>query len=86
MPSPLPPEMIGMKLSLQHHLQHNHFPPVHEMFVPIASAAIEVAVEAVEGNLDLLDDTLELPNGVVLPVQRIMDELHLWAYVSPEPM
>jgi hypothetical protein len=86
MPSPLPPEMIGMRNSLQHHLQFNHFPPVHGMFVPIAEAAIEVAVEAVEGNLDLLDDTLELPNGVVLPVQQIMDELHLWDYVSPEVM
>ena len=83
MPEPLPPQMVGMSASLQHHLQYNHFPSVHFIFVPIAEAAIMIATEAVEsGDLGGLDDILELPNGVQLPVQRIMDELHLWAYVT----
>jgi hypothetical protein len=75
--------MVGMAMSLSHHLQYNHFPSVHQMFLPIAVAAIAIAQEAVEdGPLDKLDDELLLPNGVRLPVQRIMDELHLWSYVT----
>jgi hypothetical protein len=80
MPDPLP---IDRSLSLQHHLQFNHFPSVHSIFVPIAEAAIMLAAEAVEtGDMDKLDDEIELPNGVILPVRRIMDELHLWAYIT----
>lgn len=85
MPEPLPVDMVGRTMSLQHHLQYNHFPSVHSIFVPIAEAAITIAVEAVEDDdLERLDNILELPNGVELPVRRIMDELHLWAYVGPE--
>ena len=84
MPEPLPPEMVGgLEISLQHHLQYNHFPSVHRIFVPIAEAAIAVAATAVEdGPMSLLDDELLLPNGVRLPVRRVMDELHLWAYIT----
>jgi hypothetical protein len=79
MPDPLP---IERSLSLRHHLEHNHFPSVHPMFVPVAEAAIDIAAEAVEDDLGMLDDELLLPNGVRLPVRQVMDELHLWAYIT----
>lgn len=83
MPEPLPVEMVGFEQSLAHHLQFNHFPSVHKVFLPIAVAAIAIATEAVEdGPMSKLDDELLLPNGVRLPVQRVMDELHLWSYVT----
>lgn len=68
---------------LRWHLQHNHFPPVHPDFIESAKTALDHA-EAEEW-----DHEIELPNGKVLTVSRIIEGLHLGPFLdarlAPDP-
>jgi len=61
---------------LEHHLCFNHFPPVSNVFVPVAERAIELA------NEEQWDELIAMPNGVVLSVGEIVDQLHLIDFVE----
>jgi hypothetical protein len=65
-----------MRMALTWHLTSNHFPPVHTIFVDAAMEAVQLAAD------EDFDETIELPNGKVLAVTEIIDELHLWPFVD----
>jgi hypothetical protein len=65
-----------LETAVQWHLQHNHYPPVDLMFVPTVIEAIGLAQD------EDWDAEIELPNGVVLSVGEIVDQLHLGAFVD----
>lgn len=74
---------------LRWHLQGNHYPPIHTDFIPAAKRAIQIAGEAENefevGNEDkcrrLYDTEIELPNGNVLTVHKIIKGMHLEPWV-----
>jgi hypothetical protein len=89
MPTPLFGFGLDRQTSLRHHLLFNHFPPVRSEWLPIASAAIDIATAVAENGGDEfgfddsdLDDLL--PNGQGKTVREVMDNLHLWDYVTAE--
>lgn len=63
---------------LMHHLCFNHYPPVSDVFVPVAEAAIDHASEG------KWDEMITMPNGVVLSVGEIVDQLHLLDFLEVE--
>lgn len=92
MPEPLLGFGLPRDTVLQHHLQHNHFPPVNVGWVPIANAAIDAAISAVEGcdpdtgAIHSIDSTalnvVIHDNGSQrFTVRQVMDGLHLWDFV-----
>ena len=62
--------------ALDWHLQHNHYPPVSLVFKPVAERAIELAAD------DDWDEMIEMPNGIVLSVGEIVDQLHLLDFIE----
>ena len=64
-------EQIRLDLSLRHHLQYNHYPPISSVFIPIAREAIE------KGNQEDWDGIIEMPNGRRLTVAEVIEGLHL---------
>ena len=85
-PSPLPKGYgLDFTARLSHHLQHNHYPPVHLVFLDVAKLAIHHAGDAQEGDRKALSAVLKMPNGKSLTVQSIMDQLHLWEFLGENP-
>lgn len=72
-------DAAGRNEALAWHLQHNHFPPVSLAFLPVAEQAIAA--------FDNEDPTLvlTLPNGRKLTAGRVVEGLHLTAFLSGDP-
>jgi hypothetical protein len=70
--------MIDLDTSLHYHLRNNHFPPVSDAFIDTAKQAIELA------NQGDYDTEIEMPNGITLEVNRIIEGLHLEFYLDDE--
>ena len=70
--------MISREIAIRHHLGHNHFPPVPQDFDESALEAIDKA------SVGDWDESITLPNGAVLPVHRIVEELHLDFFIESE--
>lgn len=66
----------SMKLSLENHLQYNHFPPVSLDFVEIAERAIDAC------NAEDFHRPIDLPNGRCLTAIDIVEGLHLTDYIE----
>jgi hypothetical protein len=67
---------MDLDISLVYHLVCNHYPPVSTDFIDSAKLAIKAANE---GDYDGL---IELPNGITLTVQEIIEGLHLESYLD----
>lgn len=67
---------VKQQIALQHHLRHNHYPPVSAVFVPVALEAAQL----VAGGSP--QDLLTLPNGKRLPAGQIVEDLHLAFFVE----
>lgn len=63
--------------ALQHHLQHNHFPPLEIGWVNVADTAIQAAERE-----EFLAE-IRTPIGM-RPVRDILDGLHLWEFLATE--
>jgi hypothetical protein len=61
--------------ALQHHLQHNHFPPLDIGWVNIADTALQAAER------DEWFAVIDTPAGEK-DVRTILDGLHLWEFVA----
>ncbi len=64
--------------ALQWHLQHNHFPPLDIGWVNVADTAIQA------GEREDFLATIATPIGP-REVRLILDGLHLWEFLLPEP-
>lgn len=64
-------EAMQQEQAIRHHLQYNHYPPVHDSFVPIAQKAIELV------NKGEYSAKIKMPNGKVLSAAEIVEGLHL---------
>jgi hypothetical protein len=71
-------EMLDLNQLLHWHLQHNHFPPIHSIFVETAKEAIDLA------NQGEWEQRITLPNGRVLTVAEIIQQLHLEPFLDCE--
>jgi len=63
--------LVDEDTALRWHLQINHYPPVHEVFLPVVKRALELA------RMDCWEVEVKLPNGKVLRVMEIVEQLHL---------
>ena len=73
--------MSTMYTALQHHLQYNHFPPIHKDFIPVAEAAISLA------NDGEWDAWIKFPDRAVCEGQEvweIIDGLHLGFFIDDD--
>lgn len=72
---------------LQHHLEHNLFPPLDWTWMPAAQAAIEAVKQSWRHNevvdQQTLDTVLQTPAGFGT-VQTVMDSLNLWDFVDQD--
>jgi hypothetical protein len=71
-------DQLELDQSLQWHLQHNHFPPIHSIFVETAKEAIDLANQG-EWEIDVT-----LPNRKILTVSEIVEQLHLETFLEQE--
>jgi len=71
---------IDLDISLEWHLQANHYPPIHRVFIPVAKEAIERA------NQDQLDEVIAMPNGITKTVGEIVQELHLDSFLDHQDL
>lgn len=62
---------LDITTALTWHLHDNHYPPVSLVFVPVAITAIERA------NGGDWESSIDMPNGITLSVNEIIDQLHL---------
>jgi len=69
-------EQMQQEQAIRHHLQYNHYPPVHESFVPVAQKAIELV------NKGEYSTKIEMPNGRVLTAADIVEGLHLDGFLE----
>lgn len=69
---------VSLEAALHWHLVSNHFPPVDPSFIPVALQAIEWA------NDELWDQAIEMPNGRVLTVAKIVEGLHLAPFLMTD--
>ena len=63
--------------ALRWHLTSNHYPPIHEAFLPSVKTTLEHA------RAEEWDEQIELPNGKVLSVRDVVEQLHLQAFLEP---
>lgn len=70
--------IVSIDLSLEWHLQSNHYPPVDKSFVSSAKEAIQF------GKTEQWDRLIELPNGKLLTTAGVIDGLHLWEWLDAE--
>jgi len=71
-------EQMQQEQAIRHHLQYNHYPPVHESFVPVAQKAIELV------NKGEYSTKIEMPNGRVLSAAEIVEGLHLESFLEED--
>lgn len=71
-------EVLELEQLLHWHLQYNHFPPIHPIFIEIAKKAIDLA------NMDEWETNVILPNGKILTVADIVEQLHLTTFLECE--
>lgn len=71
-------EQMSQEQAIRHHLQYNHYPPVHESFVPVAQRAIELV------NKGEYSTKIEMPNSKVLTAAEIIEGLHLDCFLKEE--
>jgi len=72
--------MFDQETMLRHHLQYNHYPPIHPSFVPIAQEAINKA------NAEDWDSMIAMPYGIKRTVAEIVELMHLeWFLENGEP-
>jgi hypothetical protein len=69
-------ENLELDQLLHCHLQYNHFPPIHSIFIDTAKTAIELA------NYGDWDTRVNLPNGKILTVAEIIEQLHLETFLN----
>lgn len=75
----------SLEVGLHYHLTSNHFPPVDDSFIPSAVKAIELVNKAIqEGPASLLDEKIDLPNGVSLSAEAVVNGLHLHSWIETE--
>lgn len=67
---------LRLEVSIENHLQYNHYPPISLEF---SVACIEAIFNCVKDNYD---KEVKLPNGKILSSRVICDELHLWDFVA----
>jgi hypothetical protein len=76
-------EMLDEETALRWHLQHNHYPPISDVFIPICQQVIGIAADAfLTEDGDLWAEEIELPNGKMMRVDKIYDDLHLDTFVQ----
>lgn len=69
-------------LALRDHLSFNHFPPVSLLFIDTARSAIRIAREAYQNEAwELMEEIIELPNGLEKSVGEIINDLHLETFI-----
>ena len=68
---------VNWDQALVFHLTANHYPPVHADFFPPIREAIRLANES------QWDATVGLPNGRVLSVASVIEQLHLGEFLEP---
>ena len=61
---------------LQHHLQYNHYPPIHSSFVAVAKEAIDKV------NAEEYDAIIKMPNDKSLTSAEIVEGLHLECFLK----
>jgi len=71
-------EQMQQEQAVRHHLQYNHYPPVHGSFVPVAQRAIELV------NKGDYSTKIEMPNGRLLTTAEIVEGLHLDCFLEEE--
>lgn len=64
---------------VEHHLTHNHYPPVSPVMVPFAVKAI---AHARDGKLDKVIDDLGDSNGKHPTVHDLCEAWHLWDFLE----
>lgn len=69
---------VQLEQALTWHLRGNHYPPIHLDFLPSAVKAIELANDG-----DFTTE-IQLPNGKILTVKKIIRGLHLDSFVQYE--
>ena len=69
-------ELTDADTALEFHLTSRHYPPVHPDFFPAVRQAIAWANES------KWDATIGLPNGRVLSVSSIIEQLHLQPFLA----
>ena len=69
---------MTQEVALTHHLQSNHYPPVHTAFVGACVCAI---IACREGDTD---QRIQCPNGRTMTAAEIIDGLHLEAFLPRE--
>ena len=71
-------EVLELDQLLHWHLQYNHFLPIHPIFIETAKKAIDLA------NHNDWDTQVTLPNGRILTVAEIVEQLHLESFLDNE--
>jgi hypothetical protein len=69
-------DQLELDQILQWHLQFNHYPPVHSIFVETAKETIDLANQG-DWEIDVT-----LPNGRILTVSEIVEQLHLETFLD----
>lgn len=71
-------DRIRRIISIENHLQYNHYPPVSTSFANACESAIDACVA------EDFDKVITLPNGKHVSARDVCDGLHLWSYVDED--
>lgn len=71
-------ELTDPATALEFHLTVRHYPPIHRDFFPAVRRAVDLA------NDGAWDGTILLPNGRLLTVASIVEQLHLEPFLRQD--
>lgn len=69
-------QYLSEEQALVWHLSHNHYPPISLAFLPVIQKALAAALRR-EFHVELV-----LPNGRVVSVSTVIEEVHLEAFLE----